>query len=190
MSSRGGGLVALRLRKSALRITGRIIRNFIARTSGISGSVFSLWDSGDQDNCWSATSLPVGPPVSFVAPVRVQRVRSLRAWSYFEQFNARNRVRSDPECREALDSPLFSFTDEEMARGRVLAQNPPRWRRPRPEDAAKGLQLGMLYRFGHDFASTLVHPMANDGLRDFFQITKLKPSPEFPRSALRVVSNT
>jgi hypothetical protein len=40
----------------------------------------------------------------------------------------------------------------------------------------------MLYRFGYDFASRLVHPMATDGLEDFYRITMLDPLRTFPTS--------
>jgi len=49
--------------------------------------------------------------------------------------------------------------------------------------------MRFLYRFGYDFGSTHVHPMANDGQQDFFTITKLEPSPEFPDQR-SVLSNT
>ena len=41
-------------------------------------------------------------------------------------------------------------------------------------------QISSSNRFGYDFGSTHVHPMANDGEQDFFTITKLEPAPEFP----------
>jgi hypothetical protein len=47
----------------------------------------------------------------------------------------------------------------------------------------------MLYRFGYDFASRLVHPMATDGHEDFYRITKLDPAPDFPDQR-SVLSNT
>jgi hypothetical protein len=44
-------------------------------------------------------------------------------------------------------------------------------RRPKPEDVAKKMDLGFLYRFGYDYASTHVHPMADDGQADFMALT-------------------
>ena len=51
------------------------------------------------------------------------------------------------------------------------------------------MNLSFLYKYGYDYASTHVHPMANDGQQDFFTITKLEPSPEFPDQR-SVVSNS
>jgi hypothetical protein len=73
-----------------------IIRNFIARTSTISGSVFSLWDSGDQDNCWVLHRCLLDRLFHLWHLSECNEFEAFEAWSYFEQFNARNRVRSDP----------------------------------------------------------------------------------------------
>ncbi len=111
------------------------------------------------------------------------------AWSFLEQYNAVNRVRSDTEFSGALASKLFSLTPEQKERARSLAKNPPVWQRPKGEDAAKALDMRFLYRFGYDFGSTHVHPMANDGQQDFYTITKLEPAPDFPDHRC-VLSNT
>jgi hypothetical protein len=76
-----------------------------------------------------------------------------------------------------------------MQRARELADSPPRWRRPRAEQVAKDLDMRFLYRFGYDFGSAHVHPMANDGLQDFHTITHLEPAPVFPDQRT-VLSNT
>lgn len=49
--------------------------------------------------------------------------------------------------------------------------------------------MRFLYRFGYDFASMHVHPMANDGEQDFYTTTKLEPAPDFPDQRA-ILSNT
>ena len=166
-----------------------IIRNTIAKVNVLAGSVFRLWDAGDADSAWILYRCILDRLFHIWHLAERNEFELFEEWSYFEQFNARNKVRSDPECREALNNPLFSVSDEEMTRAKRLAKNPPRWSRPRPEEAAQGLKLGILYRFGYDFASRLVHPMATDGHEDFFRITKLQPAPDFPDQR-SVLSNT
>jgi len=166
-----------------------IIRNTIAKANTLAGSIFRLWDAGDVDNGYVLYRCLLDRLFHLWHLAERNEFELFEEWSYFEQFNARNKVRSDPECREALTERLFSFTDEEMVRGKLLAKSPPKWSRPRPEDAAKGLQLGILYRYGYDFASRLVHPMATDGNEDFFRITKLQPAPDFPDQR-SLLSNT
>jgi hypothetical protein len=111
------------------------------------------------------------------------------AWSFVQQYNAQNRVRSDPEFREAAKSAVFTPTAEQRERYRELTKSPPVWQRPKAEEVAKRMNLQFLYKFGYDPGSRHVHPMANDGQQDFYTITKLEPEPNFPdqRSAL---SNT
>lgn len=70
-----------------------------------------------------------------------------------------------------------------------LSKNPPKWRRPKAGDVAMSMNLSFLYKYGYDFASTYVHPMANDGDQDFYTLTKLKPTPPFP-DQISVLSNS
>ena len=71
----------------------------------------------------------------------------------------------------------------------MLSKNRPTWRRPKAEDVAKHLGMRFLYSYGYDYASTHVHPMANDGILDFFIITKLKRAQDFPDQRV-LLSNT
>ena len=111
------------------------------------------------------------------------------AWSFLEQYNALNRVRSAPEFRGVLESKMFRLTPEQKERAKVLMKTPPVWQRPKAEEVAKRLDMRFLYLFGYDFGSTHVHPMANDGQQDFFTITKLEPALAFPDQRA-VLSNT
>ena len=42
------------------------------------------------------------------------------------------------------------------------------------------MDLSLIYRYGYDFDSTNVRPMANDGQEDFFRVTSTKPPLAFP----------
>ncbi|HEX8684547.1 MAG TPA: hypothetical protein VF707_19675, partial [Ardenticatenaceae bacterium] len=41
-----------------------------------------------------------------------------------------------------------------------------------------------LYKFGYDYASTHVHPMANDGEEDFLRVTGLAGDPDIDQRVL------
>jgi hypothetical protein len=110
-------------------------------------------------------------------------------WSFIEQYNAMNRVRSDPEFKTALESKMFNLTSELKNRAKAIEKNPRVWQRPKAEEVAKQLDMQFLYRFGYDYGSMHVHPMADDGLQDFFTITKLEPVPDFAEQR-SVLSNT
>jgi hypothetical protein len=55
-------------------------------------------------------------------------------------------------------------------------------------DAAKRMGLTLLYKYGYDYASRYVHPMANDGQDDFYTITHLEP--EVSDAGIVVLSNS
>jgi len=52
------------------------------------------------------------------------------------------------------------------------------------------MDLTFLYRYGYDYASRYVHPMADDGLDDFQVITLLQPKPESTAANIVVLQNS
>ena len=52
------------------------------------------------------------------------------------------------------------------------------------------MDLMFLYRYGYDYASRYVHPMANDGQDDFCVITDLEPPLDIPAASIVVLSNS
>lgn len=166
-----------------------IICNFIARTDTMTRAVFRLWDIQDYQDCWIVYRCLMDRLFHLSSLGKNNRFDVFEEWSFLEQCNAINRVRSDPECKGALKSKLFNLTPEQKKRLKALSKNPPVWQRPKAEEVAKQLDMQFLYRLGYDFASMHVHPMANDGLQDFFSITKLEPAPDFPDQR-SVLSNT
>jgi len=143
-------------------------------------SVMALWDLSNFHDCWSLHRCLVDRLFHLYALGKNDAYEAFDDWSFMKQFEAQNRVRSDPNCRDLLDSPLFTPTLGERKRYALLAKSPAQWKRPKAEDTAKDMNLPILYAYSYDFASTHVHPMANDGAEDFFTITKLEPRPDFP----------
>ena len=114
---------------------------------------------------------------------------TFEAWSFLEQHKAINRVKSDPALKGVGDHPLYRLSDEHKKRAGDLMKDPPKWRRPNAEAIAKEMDMRFLYAYGYDFASTHVHPMANDGEQDFYEVTGLEPRPSFPDQRA-VLANT
>jgi hypothetical protein len=167
----------------------QIIRNFVAKANITTKSIFSLYRLGHYQDCWILYRCLLDRLFHLHALDKRDEFELFERWSFWQQYNAVNRVRSNPDLSDALQSETFRQRSEDKERARELAKDPPQWRRPDPESAAKSLGLGILYAHGYDHASTHVHPMANDGWQDFFTITKLQPAPDFPdwRS---ILSNT
>ncbi len=145
-----------------------IIRNVIARTDVMARAVFRLWDLQDYQDCWILHRCLLDRLFHLSHLHAENEFEVFEAWSFLEQHSAINRVRSDSAFAHALESKLFEVTPVQEERARLLSKNPPRWRRPKAEEVAKRLNMRFLYRFGYDYASTHVHPMANDGQQDFF----------------------
>ncbi|GAH53845.1 unnamed protein product, partial [marine sediment metagenome] len=140
-----------------------IIQNFIARTDMMVRAVFRLWDLQDYQDCWILHRCLLDRLFHLTYLQEHNQFEVFEAWSFLKQYNALNRVRSDPEFSDARESKMFALAPEQKERAKVLAKNPPVWQRPKAEDVAKQLNMRFLYRFGYDFSSTHVHPMANDG---------------------------
>jgi uncharacterized protein DUF5677 len=108
-------------------------------------------------------------------------------WSFKVEDEAAGRLRSDPAMKGNLGELVGDLTPERNARYQNLVKNHPVWHRPKAENVAKQMDLAFLYRYGYDFASRYVHPMANDGQQDFHTIARLEPRPLFAEPASRVV---
>ncbi|ODN65378.1 DUF5677 domain-containing protein [Methylophaga muralis] len=166
-----------------------IIRNFVARSAMTLKSVFSLWDKGDIQNAWIIHRALVDRMFHLHSLGVNDDFHAFDDWSFFEQYKSQNRVKSDDLFKDQAVGWEYQISEEQKARIKALEKNKPTWRRPRAEDVAKDMGMEFLYKYGYDYASTHVHPMANNGEKDFYAITKLQPSPRFP-SQITVISNT
>lgn len=183
------GLLLFAFAKQDCDTKNILIRNFIARTDTMLRGVLQLWEIGDFQDCWILNRCLLDRLFHLVHLGKTGEHELFDDWSFYKQFKAQNRVRSDPKFQAAQNSQLFTPSSKEKARFTKLASTPPKWNRPKAETVAKEMNLSFLYKYGYDLGSTHVHPMANDGLQDFFSITKLEPSPDFPEQR-SVLSNS
>ncbi len=173
-------LILLAFAKYDLDLKNLILRNFVARTAMMVRGVMHLWDLKDFQDCWILYRSMLDRLFHLVDIDKNNRYESFDDWSFYEQCKVYYVMRSDPQFRDVVNSQIPPPTANEKARYDKLAKAPPKWRRPKAEDVAKSLDLSFLYKYGYDIASTHVHPMANDGLQDFFSITNLEPPRKFP----------
>ncbi len=174
------GIILLEFARHQSSTRNQIARNFVARADATVTSIFKLWEIGDFGDCWVLYRTLVDRLFHLYALNRDDQFDAFDDWSFKAQYEAANRLRSDPLMKDRLEGVVDEPTDEQKARYQRLVLKPPQWRRPKPEQTAKDMGLGMLNAYGYDFASTHVHPMANDGQEDFFRLTGLKPAPAFP----------
>lgn len=183
------GMVLFSFAKNGCDTKNIIIRNFIARSAMTLKSVFSLWDNGDFQNAWVVHRALLDRMFHLHSLGVNDDFCAFDGWSFFEQYKSQNRLKSDEFFKDQAVGWVYQINDEKKSRIKELERNKPKWRRPKAEDVAKDMGMEFLYKYGYDYGSTHVHPMANDGEQDFYTITKIEHSPKFP-SQITVISNT
>jgi hypothetical protein len=158
----------------------QIVRGFMARGTNLLKGIRSLWQMGDYDD--SAILLRCLLERMFtLAHLRdTGEFEAYEEWSFYTQCQYQNKAWEVIGRKECRGIPGFDRTSEESERFNRLSASPPKWKRPKAQDVLKRLNLDHLFHFCYDSSSTIVHPMANDGLRDFYSLTNLEPSPAFP----------
>lgn len=168
--------ILLSFAKNECSTKDQIIRNFIARSVTSMNGILQLWQSQNYQDCWILSRCLLDRLFHLVDLGDTDSFDSFEEWSFHQQYRAQNKVRSDSEIEYSLrTSAQFTPTHEQKKRYEGLEKNKPLWKRPKAETVAKGLDMGFLYKYGYDYGSTHVHPMASDGLQDFFRFTKLEP---------------
>lgn len=163
-------VVLLSFGRHSNNVREQIIRNFIARGANSLKSIFVLWEIDNFQDAWALHRILVE---------RLFHIRSLSVnndfetfddWSFIMQHEAKNALLSDPTMRVKLPQSLLRITPEQKARYKSLKAQGVSWSRPKAEQVAKAMNLPFLYRYSYDFASTHIHPMANDGEEDFMRM--------------------
>lgn len=150
-----------------------IIRNFIARAIVALKGILRLYEMDNYHDCWVLHRCILDRLFHLRALAVDNQFEIFEKWSFKKQYEFKNKVRSDPDVKERVSSNYFKGMDKEKVRYNNICKEKPHWKRPNPEAVAKNMELMPLYKYGYDYASTLVHPMANDGETDFLRQTKL-----------------
>jgi hypothetical protein len=167
--------VLFSLSKTSDSIADKIIRNFIARSTASLLSIRQLWPERRYGDCWSLFRVMVDRLVHLHALAERGDWQLFDDWSFVWQYEAHQRGLSDPLMSARAKAQQVNLTSEHQARYRELKRKNPEWKRPKAKDVFKALEMPFLYQYGYDFASTQVHPMANDGDEDYVVLTRIKP---------------
>jgi hypothetical protein len=183
------GMILFSFAKHNCDTKNLIIRNFIARSAMMLKAIFRLWEISDYQDAWVIYRTLLDRLFHLHYLGEKDEFQEYESWSFYEQCKAQNKVKSDDKFKHEAVGWVYDLTKEQKIRLKDLSKNPPKWRRPKAESVAKSMGLDCFYKYGYDFASSHVHPMANDGQQDFFTITKLEPAPRFPEQ-ISVLSNS
>ncbi|MCL5882977.1 MAG: DUF5677 domain-containing protein [Actinobacteria bacterium] len=150
-----------------------IIRNFIARTNASLKAIRELWKLKDYQDCWIIYRCILDRLFHLYFLAKTDSFEQFERWSFKQQYEFNNKVKSDQEFKHRFD-PAYEVTQKDKNRYAEICKNPVQWKRPFAEEVAKENKLDFLYKYGYDYASSHVHPLANDGFEDFLFQTKLK----------------
>ncbi len=157
-----------------------IIRNFISRTLVMLKGIFQLWEIEDYQDCWVIYRCMLDRLFHLNQLVENDEFEVFDDWSFKKQYEMRSNVRGDSLYKSRLLSEFWKDTPEQKSRMQKLQANKPEWKRPFAKETAIKMNLKPLYDYGYDYGSTLVHPMSNDGQRDFVNLTNLGDKNDFP----------
>ena len=176
--------------ESQEELRDQIIGNFIARGTVCLDSIFSLWQYGNFQDCWILHRTLIDRWVHLKHLADHDEFEEFDRWTFQRRFKELDVTLSDPEITEKfLPEVLKEQKDKHKEmRKRINKEAPSTWNRPRAEDVAKQNNLLVLHRLGYNAASTLVHPMSDDGKEDFARLLGYKK--DFPDDIPIVLHNS
>jgi hypothetical protein len=149
----------------------------------------SLWRLGDYPNAWVINRTMLDRLFHLYDLGQNNTHQLFDDWSFYRQYKDQNRLKSDIEFKDKAAGSEYEISKIQKERFNKLSNNIPKWKRPNAEKVAKDMDMSFLYKYGYDYGSMFVHPMSDDGLHDFYLITKLEPQEEQP-SHIAVLSNS
>jgi hypothetical protein len=133
-------------------------------------SIFAVWKAGSEQDAWILHRSLLDRLLHLHHLGETDGFSDFEEYSFLSMYEARHQLLSDSDMRSKVPPSLKELQRSNKARYDEVATKQSRWRRPKAEDVAKKMNLGLLYRFGYDYASTHVHPMAGDGEADFTKL--------------------
>lgn len=182
------GLVLLSFAKHGQGLRETIARNFVARGMSCTQSIFAVWKAGSEQDAWILHRALLDRLLHLHHLSETDEFAKFEEFSFLSMYEVRHQLLTDPQMKSKVPPALKDQQREHKSRYDAISVKAGRWRRPKPEDVAKKMDLGFLYRFGYDYASTHVHPMASDGDGDFTNL--ISPSQASTHPDATVVRNS
>lgn len=161
------GVVLLSFAKHGQGLRDTVARNFIARGMSCTQSIYAVWKAGSEQDAWILHRSLLDRLLHLHHLGETDGFSDFEEHSFLSMYEARQQLLSDPDMGGKVPPSLKKLQQRNRPRYDAISQKQSRWRRPKADDVAKRMNLGFLYRFGYDYASTHVHPMSGDGEADF-----------------------
>lgn len=168
------GVVLLSFARHGLGLQDTIARNFMARGMKCTQSIFDVWNAGSEQDAWILHRALIDRLLHLHHLAVTDTFTQFDDFSFRAMYVARSRLFQNSEFRERIPQAILDHHASQKHRYEDLlaSASGPQWRRPNARHAADNMGLGFLYDLGYDYASMHVHPMSDDGARDFEVLTQ------------------
>lgn len=164
-----------------------ILKNFLAKAIKIGESIFLLSEKDNYHECQMLYRALIDRYFHILYLDDTNSYDEFYKWSFIKQWEHLNKANSYKDLNNSLHNKkeLKKHKEEYEKYKRESIE----WHRPDNKKIANKYSVKVLYDFGYDYPSSHIHPMANDGERDFYNITKLEPRPSYCDSTV-ILNNT
>jgi hypothetical protein len=109
-------MVLLAMAQFPLTTRNTIIRNFIARALVMLSGMFQLWEIENYQDCWVLHRCRLDRLFHLNDLIVNDEFELFESWSFEQQYNTRNTIRSDSQYNSRLFSDFWKDTPEQKAR--------------------------------------------------------------------------
>ena len=148
------GVVLLSFAKHGQGLRETIARNFVARGMTCTQNIFAVWKAGSEQDAWILHRSLLDRSLHLHHLNETNGFSDFEDYSFLSMYKARHQLLSDPDMTSKAPPGMKELQKSNKARYDEIAAKRSRWQRPKPEEVAKKMDLGFLYRFGYDYAST------------------------------------
>jgi len=163
------------LDKGSSQLKNLILRNFLAKSISQLDSIKLLNSSFQLYDCYILYRAMVDRLAHIYYLERTNSYEDFDNWSFIKQMEANNNGLSDESFNERIDKKFFTPSNADRIRYKTLKKQGVNWSRPDIQKEFKEKGFYFLYKFGYDYASSHVHPMANDGMIEYYRMTQNPP---------------
>lgn len=118
-----------------------ITRNYVSRAAISLHGVIALWQVSDYQDCWVTYRCLLDRLFHLHYLNRTDSFKVFDDWSFLQQYNARNAIRSSLLFKDRIDNNFFKDSETHKTRAKALSKNKPEWKRPFAETEARHMKL-------------------------------------------------
>lgn len=107
------GMILFSFAKHAVDTKDLIIRNFIARSAVMLKAIFKLWEMQDYQDAWVIHRAFLDRLFHLHHLGAKDEFSEFDDWSFFEQYKAQNKVKSDPEFKREAIGWVYELTEDQ-----------------------------------------------------------------------------